>query len=319
LGRGAESSTVRAVTPAVSVVIPTHDRKNLLLLAIRSVLRQRGVEVEVIVVDDGSTDGSWETVRSINDPRIRILHHGSSLGVATARNAGAAAAVGSWIAFLDDDDLWSPHKLSEQLSAAERAETSWVYAGAVAIDLHGRLLAGDPPPSPESLVSELPRRNLMPAGSSNVMIRATDLISIGGFDPALRHLADWDLWLRMASVSGPALANKPLVGYRIHPTQATLDTTGMIEEASVLSLRHGADRASIYRWLAWSHLRQGRRNQAIRAYGRAVSSGDFASIGRMVIAAAHPRPTSLRRRGSSPESLDWQREAEEWLGGLSRD
>jgi glycosyltransferase involved in cell wall biosynthesis len=304
---------------AVSVVIPTHDRKNLLLLAIRSVLRQRGVEVEVIVVDDGSTDGSWETVRSMNDPRIRILHHGSSLGVATARNAGAAAAVGSWIAFLDDDDLWSPNKLSEQLTAAEEAGSSWVYAGAVTIDLHGRLLEGDPPPSPESLVSELPRRNLMPAGSSNVTIRASDLISIGGFDPDLRHLADWDLWLRMASVSRPALANKPLVGYRIHPAQATLDTTGMIEEASVLSLRHGADPVSIYRWLAWSHLRRGRRKEAIRAYGRAVSSGDFTSIGRMVAAAVHPNPTFLRGRGSSPESLDWQQEADEWLRELSGD
>ncbi len=255
----------------------------------------------------------------MNDPRIRILHHGSSLGVATARNAGAAAAVGSWIAFLDDDDLWSPNKLSEQLSAAEEAGSSWVYAGAVAIDLHGRLLAGDPPPSPESLVSELPRRNLMPAGSSNVTIRATDLTSIGGFDPDLRHLADWDLWLRMASVSRPALANKPLVGYRIHPAQATLDTTGMIEEASVLSLRHGADRASIYRWLAWSHLRRGRRKEAIRAYGRAVSSGDFASMGRMVTAAVHPNPTSVRGRGSSPESRNWQQEADEWLRELSDD
>jgi glycosyltransferase involved in cell wall biosynthesis len=307
------------VTPDVSVVIPTHDRKNLLLLAIRSVLKQRDVEVEVIVVDDGSTDGSWETVRRIHDPRIRILHHGSSLGVATARNAGAATAVGSWIAFLDDDDLWSPDKLTEQLSAAQRAGTSWVYAGAVAIDLHGQLLAGDPPPSPESLVSELPRKNLMPAGSSNVMIRATDLISIGGFDTDLRHLADWDLWLRMTSVSRPALANKPLVGYRIHPAQATLDTTGMIEEASVLSSRHGADPTSIYRWLAWSHLRQGRRNEAIRAYGRAVSSGDFVSIVRMVTAAVHPSPTSLGRRGSTPKSRDWQREAQEWLRELSRD
>ena len=305
------------MTPTVSVVIPTHDRKNLLLLAIRSVLRQDGVDLEVIVVDDGSTDGSSEAVRSIDDPRVRILHHGAARGVSTARNAGAAAAVGSWIAFLDDDDVWSPHKLHRQLSAAEEARSSWVYAGAVAIDLQGRLLAGDPPPSPAQLVSELPTRNLMPAGSSNVMIRAADLISIGGFDPDLRHLADWDLWLRMVSVSRPAVANEPLVGYRIHPAQATLDTTGMIEEAHVLSMRHGTDPASIDRWLAWSHLRRGRRKEAIRAYGRAVSSGDLTSIGRMVVAAAHPRPTSLRRRGSTPASRDWQSEAERWLGDLS--
>ncbi len=319
MGIGAGHPTVRPVTPAVSVVIPTHDRKNLLLLAIRSALSQRGVEVEVIVVDDGSTDGSWEALHSINDPRIRLVHHGSSLGVATARNAGAAAAVGSWIAFLDDDDVWSPDKLAEQLDAAQEVGSQWVYGGAVAIDLNGRLLAGDPPPSPESLVSELRRKNLMPAGSSNVMIQATSFASIGGFDPDLRHLADWDLWLRIASASQPALADKPLVGYRIHPTQATLDTTGMIEEARVLSLRHGADRASIYRWVAWSHLRRGHRIEAIRAYLHAVSIGDLASIGRIVTAAVYPRPTSLGRRGSSPESLDWQRGAEDWLRALSDD
>jgi glycosyltransferase involved in cell wall biosynthesis len=300
----------------VSVVIPTHDRRTLLLFTLQSVLMQRDVDLEVLVVDDGSTDGSMQAISAIGDTRVRILRHDTARGVAMARNAGAAEASGSWIAFLDDDDLWSPGKLTLQLRAAEETGNIWVYGGAVQIDRQGLVLAGEPPPSPEVLVSKLRKGNLMPAGCSNVMIRAAEFLRVGGFDPGLRHLADWDLWLRMAEMGPPALADRPLVAYRIHPAQASLDTTGMIEEAGVLGSRHGADRASIYRWLAWSSLRLGHRKDAIRAYACAVGAGDPLSLGRLLLAATHPRPTSIRRRRPSAESLAWQHEASVWLHEL---
>lgn len=307
----------QAVTSTVSVVIPTHDRKELLLLALRSVLRQRGVEFEVLVVDDGSSDGTYAAVDSIDEPRIRVLRHERPRGVATARNVGVAAASGSWIALLDDDDLWSPDKLALQLAAAEDAGSVWVYGGMVEIDLHGRLLGGDPPPSPEFLLSVLTKKNLMPAGCSNVVVRAEELSAVGGFDPGLRHLADWDLWLRLAEMGLPALSRAPLVAYRIHPAQATLDTSGMVAEARVLESRYGADRASIHRWLAWSHLRNGRRKEAIGAYALAVGAGDALSIGRMAVAAVHPRPTSLGTGRRISEALAWQQDASEWLRELA--
>jgi glycosyltransferase involved in cell wall biosynthesis len=309
--------TAHAVTPTVSVVIPTHDRKDLLLLAVRSVLRQRDVEFEVLVVDDGSTDGTSAAVESLDEPRIRILRHERARGVATARNVGVAAARGSWIALLDDDDAWSPDKLALQLGAAEDAGSAWVYGGMVEIDLHGRLLGGDPPPSPELLLSVLARKNLMPAGCSNVVVRAEELSAVGGFDPGLRHLADWDLWLRLAQIGLPALSRAPVVAYRIHPAQATLDTAGMVAEARVLESRYGADPASIYRWLAWSHLRNGRRRAAFGAYALAVRTGDLLSLGRMAVAAAHPRPTSFGAGTQSPEAVAWQRDASDWLPQLA--
>jgi glycosyltransferase involved in cell wall biosynthesis len=302
--------------PVVSVVIPTRDRRAFLTVALRSVLQQSGVSVEVVVVDDGSTDGTSDLVAGLRDPRVRLFRHASAAGVSAARNHGIAEASGEWIALLDDDDLWAPDKLTRQLEAADRSDRVWAYAGAVEIDAEGRLVGGAPPPAPETLVAGLTRRNLMPAGSSNVVVRAEELTQVGGVDERLRHLADWDLWLRLAAVGPPACAPDPLVAYRIHRSQATLDTTGMIEEAEILEARHGADRASIYRWLAWSHLRRGHRGRALRAYLGAVRAGDAPSLLRAGAVLLPSR--AISHRGDAPvEARGWLEPAEGWLRTLT--
>jgi glycosyltransferase involved in cell wall biosynthesis len=300
--------------PDVSVVIPTHNRRRLLGQAMRSALGQVGVEVEVVVVDDGSSDGTADAVACLADDRVRLIRHRRPLGVAVARNAGAGAARGAWVALLDDDDLWAPDKLTRQLQAASAAGAGWVYAGAVEVDAEGRLLGGGPPPSPGALLAGLRRRNLMPAGSSNVVVRSDLLSESGGFDPHLRHLADWDLWLRLASLGPPACVPAPLVAYRLHHGQATLDTTGMLAEASALEARHGADRTAILRWAAWSRLRTGRRRAALRAYADAVLAGDVASLARAAVALLHPRPSTVRRpsRPSATEAA-WIAAGQRWL------
>lgn len=297
--------------PFVSVVIPTRDRRDLLAAALASVLEQTGVEVEVLVVDDGSSDGTAEMVTGLQDPRIRLIRRDSPAGVSAARNRGIAEASGRWVALLDDDDLWAPQKLARQLEAVEDGDRRWAYAGAVEIDADGRLLGGAPPPTPEDLVAGLARRNLMPAGSSNVIVRAETLSEVGVFDEALRHLADWDLWLRLGKVGIPACASEPLVAYRVHRSQATLDTTGMIEEARVLEARHGADPVSIFRWLAWSHLRLGQRGPAARAYLGAAREGDTSSLLRAGAALLLPRPT--RRDAVSRDERRWLAPAGTWL------
>ena len=301
------------MTPTVSVVIPTHNRRDLLFRTIRSALSQEAIALELLVVDDGSTDGTSEAVCALGDPRVRVLRSERSARVAAARNTGAAEAAGRWIALLDDDDLWSQQKLHDQVAAAERFGRQWVYGGAVEIDETGRLLGGEPPPAPEALVAGLAHRNLMPAGCSNVVIRTNLFRQIGGFDIQLRHLADWDLWLRLAAVAGPpACVPSPVVAYRIHPGQASLDPKGMILEGRVLAARHGADLNSIRRWLAWSHLRRGERRQAIGSYARAVLAGDVTSLARAAVAVLDPSPTTcrLRRRPAEPA---WHRAAAEWL------
>jgi glycosyltransferase involved in cell wall biosynthesis len=302
--------------PVVSVVVPTHNRRRLLGQALASVLRQRGVGLEVVVVDDGSADGTGEVVAGLRDDRVRLVRHQRPQGVSAARNRGIAEARGSWVAFLDDDDLWAPDKLASQLAAAAAAGAGWAYAGAVEVDPAGRLLGGHPPPSAEELLAGFRRRNLMPAGSSNVVVRAEVLAAAGGFDPGLRHLADWDLWLRLAGLATPAGVPAALVAYRLHAGQATLDTAGMLAEARALEARHGADRTVILRWAGWSHLRAGRRLAALRAYAGAVLAGDAGSLARASVALLHPRPTVARHPRRPPADPAWLAAAQGWLDEL---
>ncbi len=304
------------MNPTVTVVIPTHNRRELLLRTLRSVLAQETVDFEVLVVDDGSTDGTSEAVRRLNDRRVGVLRNEHPVRVSAARNMGADAATGAWVALLDDDDLWSPQKVARQLAAAEQTGRGWAYAGAVEIDERGVLLGGDPPPRAEDLVDGLRDRNLMPAGCSNVIVRADLLRQAGGFDLRLRHLADWDLWLRLVRSGPPACVTIPLVAYRIHPGQASLDPRGMIAEGRILQARHGANLNSIRRWLGWSHLRRGERGLAVRSYARAALAGNVASVGRAAVAILHPNPTTFRN-GRVSASGAWSGAAESWLRSLS--
>jgi hypothetical protein len=96
-----------------------------------------------------------------------------------------------------------------------------------------------------------------------------------------------------------------------------MDTSDMLEEARALYARNGADHVSVLRWFAWSCLRQGRRWDAVRAYGQAVRAGDLLSIGRALVAIAAPRTTTLRRRRATAESAGWRRRAQEWLPSVA--
>ena len=198
----------------VSVVIPTRDRPDLLALTLRSALWQEDVSMEVLVVDDGVRPDTRTVTTQLGAERVRLLRNAGPPGVSGARNSGIAAARGRWIAFLDDDDLWAPGKLSSQLTAADEASAGWVYAGDVTVDETLRVRDGAPPPSPEAVVAELRHHNAVPAGASNVVVRRDLLATVGRFDPQLRTSEDWDLWLRLARTGLPACVQRPLVALR---------------------------------------------------------------------------------------------------------
>jgi glycosyltransferase involved in cell wall biosynthesis len=196
--------------PEVSVVLPTRDRAHLVGRAIRSVLAQTARDLELIVVDDASTDGTAVVVAAFADRRIRALRLDAHGGHGRSRNAGLQAAAGEWVAFLDSDDEWRPEKLESQLRRARETEATVVYCG------HRLVLHGPGGPDrgkassfPEGSVLVDLLRGWDPPTSAFTVKRAV-LDQVGGFDEQLACSNDWDLWLRLA-VAGHRFAAVPAV------------------------------------------------------------------------------------------------------------
>src|SRR5687767_102587 len=157
----------------VAVIVPTHDRPELLALTLQSIVAQRQADMVVAVVDDGSLNprAVCEVVEGVRDSRVSLIRHEAPRGVCAARNTGIAHTSSEWVAFCDDDDVWAPEKLPAQLTAARSASASWVYTGQVSIDDALRVRDGSAPLQPRELVRALEYYNPVPAGSSNVIVR----------------------------------------------------------------------------------------------------------------------------------------------------
>jgi glycosyltransferase involved in cell wall biosynthesis len=257
--------------PDVSVVIPVRDGGGFVVDACRSALAQHGVDIEVLVVENGSTDDTVERVRSVTDARLHLLHQDPP-GVSRARNLGLEQAAGEWVAFLDADDLWSPDKLRHQLDAAAGAGADLVFSDAAVV----RDGAGDgppfhqvnppPPPSAPLLPALLGRPNFIPL--SSVLVRRERVTAVGGFRTDLTHSEDWDLWLRLALAGcSSVLVPEQLVTYRINQLGASRDVRAIYcgEEQSLLPLlaaleRHGSG--------AVAHRRLRTARQLSVVYGR---------------------------------------------------
>jgi glycosyltransferase involved in cell wall biosynthesis len=206
------------------------------------------------------------------DPRVRVFRHDIPLGKSGARNRGIAESRGTWVAFLDDDDIWAPDKLALQLDAVRATGRTWAYTGAVNITLDHRILGGAPPKSPADVARALPRLNGVPGGCSSVVVRK-DALPAGGFDGSYKLCEDWDLWIRLAAAGLPACVAKPLVGYRVHPGNSSLDTRLFLAELDMIERRYGGpvDRVVFYRHLARVCLRANRQAHALGYYVRAAA------------------------------------------------
>lgn len=197
----------------LSVVIPTHNRRDQVIAAVDSALNQTHAVDEVIVVDDCSTDDTVEHVSASfrNDARVRILALPVNGGACVARNKGIEAAHGDWIAFLDSDDLWDAEKIQAQLDELGRnAQAIACFCGMTAYR-DGKALYELVPPAPFQ-ESDLWIKNTL-GSTSNAVVRADVLKSIGGFDPALPSCQDWDLFLRIAAAGPISTVPRSLVRY----------------------------------------------------------------------------------------------------------
>jgi glycosyltransferase involved in cell wall biosynthesis len=191
-----------AKAPLVSVIIPTHDRKDFLAQAIRSVLEQTYQDFELIVVDDASADGTADYLTSLTDARLRLFRHDQVSGGAAARNTGIRAARGKYIAFLDDDDRWAPTKLAMQVAALEGqtayavAYSNWVY-----VDPDGQLLSRGAPPQ-RFLSGNIYHQVLLERCAfeslETTLIRRECFDEVGLLDPELPMAHDRELIIRLA-------------------------------------------------------------------------------------------------------------------------
>ena len=222
----------RQQEPAVSVVMPVYQGREHLSAAIESVLAQTFERFELLVVDDGSTDGSAAIARTYagRDPRVHYRRQENS-GQGAARNAGIGVARGEAVAFLDQDDIWLPEKLARQLPLLDVATV--VYSDTYILRDGGRSreerlsehLDGWPVPA---TLQSLIVGNTIPVLTALVPRRL--LLAHGGFtsDPALQGVDDYDLWLRLAAAGVTfTYFPEPLAVYRVHKAAMSADQVGM--------------------------------------------------------------------------------------------
>jgi glycosyltransferase involved in cell wall biosynthesis len=211
----------------VSVVMPAFNNARTVSRALASIAAQTMRPLEVIVVDDGSSDGTSEAVRAMagnmNGVRLRLFRQ-TNQGAGAARNRAVAAATGTWLAFLDADDQWLPAKMERSMAVVE--------AGDLVMCSHNLFNVG---PEGETLNDSQarwlkdpadPYRTLFLRGfisSSTVVVRRDAVLAVGGFDPDLRSAQDYELWLAVLARAGARFETfaDPLLRYTLAPEGIT--------------------------------------------------------------------------------------------------
>lgn len=243
--------TARSDNPKVTVVIPTYNRARFLPSAVRSAMSQTLREIEIVIVDDGSTDESPSACRELaaTDPRICVIRQ-ENRGLACARNAGLAVARSDWVAFLDDDDLWVERALEtlvERTNESTRIVVSlalgfvWsepdVNAGMILANPTRYRVAPWPPKTPSNPIQlrELMMRPCFPPHAA--LSRAAELESLGRFDESRSAAEDYDMWLKLAARAPIGVVDERLALYRWHPGQMSAPLARQARETRLVLKR----------------------------------------------------------------------------------
>jgi glycosyltransferase involved in cell wall biosynthesis len=307
----------------VSVVIPTYNRAHLVVDAVASVLAQSHADLELILVDDGSTDDTAVRIAAIRDPRLRYVRAGHE-GVSAARNLGVRRAAGDLVAFLDSDDLWLRDKLACEVAVlARHPEVDVVFS-----DLekrHGDRVYGSfmrqtavfsrrlhGVSYPDGLVLQPREMRLclleeVPVKPSALVVRRAAFDRVGGFDETWTSSEDWEFLLRLARDHRFAYLDRPLAVLFISPDSLHIMDQSRGEEAMIRLLTREQERltddrealAAVRRGLVsrvkhcgWHHIDHGRRARACAVYLRGFAlTGDG---GLLVRALAAWIPRALR-------------------------
>lgn len=199
-------------SPKVSVIVPSYNRGFIILRSLKSISEQTYTNLEIIVVDDGSVDNTFDIVSQYDDPRVVYIKHNKNMGLSSARNTGIKASSGEIIAFQDTDDIWLKNKLKEHIEAFESTIKNIyvVYSGSYRYKNHKKdyipykyIL-----PKEGDVFKKLLGGNFIPAIS--LCARRECFEKVGLFDPILHSLEDWEMWIRLSKRYKFTYIPKPL-------------------------------------------------------------------------------------------------------------
>lgn len=205
--------------PYFSVIIPLYNKAPYVAKTIESVLRQTFNDYELIIIDNGSTDGSNEIVSKYSDPRIQIVRLDENVGVSNARNKGVALSTAPYVTFLDADDWWEPTFLEEMAGLIERHPNAGIYGSGYWIIKNGKKRL-----APIGVEEDFKEGNInycqvyaktlcMPLTSITIAMPRKIFDESGGFKSHLKLGEDFDLWIRIALKHNVVFLNKPLSNY----------------------------------------------------------------------------------------------------------
>jgi glycosyltransferase involved in cell wall biosynthesis len=212
----------------VGIVLPVKDGGEYIGAAIESVLAQTYDDFELVVVDDGSTDGTREVVRGFDDPRVTLVEDERNLGVAASRNRGANRVGGELLAFIDHDDVWQPSKLQRHVSAHRATGADLVYSDVREVAADGTVLRERTFPDPRPAGPPLVRQLLFGGGAvivtmSCVSVTRNAWTEVGGQQARFSVSEDIDLYVRLAGAHAFTRVPEPLVAKRSHDANISDD------------------------------------------------------------------------------------------------
>ena len=262
------SMSADPAAPEISILVSSYNHASFVVAAVHSCLVQQGVSLEVLVIDDGSTDDSVARIRSIQDPRLRVFTQ-ENCGLSNALNRVLAEARGPWVKFLPSDDLLLPDCLARQLTAADGSIASFCLPEVVDANLQP---LADPDPQawfdvPEArgaqVATDLLARNCLSAPCGIFSGEAAR--AVGGFDTSMRVAQDYDLWLRLASHGDLHRFSDRLVQVRWHGSNQSRAVTASSEKERTRALVGALRRDGLPLWCERMETQTGSRMQGLQA------------------------------------------------------
>lgn len=230
--------------PLISIIVPTYNRQNLIVCSIESILNQTYKNIEIIIINDGSTDGTKDVLKKIKDSRVRVFNNENNQGASASRNIGVNKAIGSFIAFQDSDDIWYQEKLEIQYkklitSGADAVSCSFYRKDTKGIEsLVPNTKIIDKITENNNIINlkQILRSNLI--STQTLLIKKEVFKTLKGFDTNLKSLEDWELAIRLLKNHKIYFLSDPLLMVFLQKNSISLNTKEILRSRKKIIIKH---------------------------------------------------------------------------------